>query len=79
MYLSEYLREYNTLIGLTLINISTLAAYDNNIDIMATEALHKKAEVLWKVKLNESKVEAATKRGAKKMLLSVFTDIYTNK
>ena len=41
--------------------------------------MRKRAEVVWKVKLNDSKVEAAAERGAKKMLLATFDDTYTNK
>ena len=44
----------------------------------ATYLVRKRAEVVWKVKLNESKVEAAAERGAKKILLSTFDDTFTN-
>ena len=79
LYLSQDPTEYNTLTGSTLSKIGALAAYDDSIDPAGTEASRKKSEVLWKVKLNDSKVEAAAERGAKKMLLTVFDDTYTNK
>ena len=33
---------------------------------------------MWKVKLNGSKIEAATKRGGKKILLATFDETYAN-
>ena len=41
--------------------------------------MRKWAEVLWKVKLNDSKVEAAAERGAKTILIATFDDTYSNK
>ena len=62
-----------------LTNISTLLAHDNSINLMGSKATQKKVEVLWKIKLNNSKVEAAAERGVKKMLLSFFDNTCTNK
>ena len=59
--------------------IGTIAVHDNNIDANATDLERKRAEVVWKVKVNDSKVEAAAERGAKKCLISTFDDSYTNK
>ena len=41
--------------------------------------LSTRVEVLWKVKLKGSKVEAATERGAKKMFLATFGDTHATK
>ena len=80
LYLSQDPSEYSTITeGSTLTKIGPLAAYDSTIDASASDAERKKAEVLYKVKLNDSKVEAAAERGAKKMLLATFDDTYTNK
>ena len=46
LYLSQNLREYNSLIGLILTKIGTLATHDISIDTTASEAIHKKVEVL---------------------------------
>ena len=80
LYLSQDPSEYSTITGgSTLINIGTISACDNSIDSSNSDAERKKAEALWKVKLNDSEVEAETERGAKKMLLSTFNDAHTNK
>ena len=41
--------------------------------------IKKKAEVVWMLKLNDSKVEASAEGGTKKLLLATFDDSYTNK
>ena len=80
LYLSQDPNEYSTITsGSTLEKIGKITAYDDSIDSSSSEADRKKAEASWKVKLNDSKVEAAAERGAKKMLLSTFKDTYTNK
>ena len=80
LYLSQYPNEYGTITGGSkLTNVGTLLAYDDSIDSSNSDAERKKAEVLWKVKLNDSKVEAATERRAKKMLLETFDDTYAKK
>ena len=81
LYLSQNPSDYRNLTGgSTLTKIGTLPAHDNSIDLTSSsDAERKKAEVLWKVKLNDSKVEAAAERGAKKMLLNTFDDTHTNK
>ena len=78
--LSQDPSDYSTLTGgSSLTKIESLTAYDRSVNSNATDAERKKAEVIWKVKLNDSKVEAAAERGAKKMLLSTFEDVHTNK
>ena len=80
LYLSQYPSEYGTITGgSTLTNIVTLSAYDGSIDSSDSDAELKKTEVLWKVRLKDSTVEAAAERGAKKMLLATFDDTHTNK
>ena len=59
--------------------IGALAACDTSIGSTTSDAEREKAEVLWKVKLNDSKVEAAAEDGTKKMLLTTFNDKYVNK
>ena len=78
-YLGQDAGKCNTLTGSSFSKIGKLAAYDSRIDSSGTETDRKKAEAIWKVRLNDSKVEAAAERGAKKMLLSVFDDACTNK
>ena len=46
LYLSQNLREYNTITYSTLTKIGTLATYNNSISITSSETMHKKAEVL---------------------------------
>ena len=73
LYLSQDPNEHSTITGgLTLSKIGKLTAYDDSIDSSASEAERKKAEVLWKVKLNDSKAESTAERGAKKMLLATL-------
>lgn len=80
LYLSQDPSEHGAITGgSALSKIGPLAAYDSAIDASASDAERKKAEVLCKVKLNDSKVEAAAERGAKKMLLATFDDTCTNK
>ena len=45
--------------------IGAIASCDNDIDVEATDLERKKDEVLWKVKLNDSKVEAASELGGR--------------
>ena len=57
LYLSQDPTEYSALTGgSTLTKIGILAAYDDSIDASASDAEIKRAEVLWKVKLNDSKI-----------------------
>ena len=80
LYLSQDLSEYSTITGgSTLDKIRKITAYINSIVSTTTETNRKKAEASWKVKLNNSNVEAAAERGAKKMLLLTFKDTCTNK
>ena len=80
LYLSQDPNEYSTITGeSTLEKIGKITACDDSIDSSASEADRKKAEASWKVQLNDSKVESAAERGAKKMLLSTFKDTCTNK
>ena len=80
LYLSKDSNEYSKITGgSTLSNIAKLTAYDDSIDSSTSETERKKSEVLWKVKLNDSKVEYVAERGSKKMLLATFKDTYTNK
>ena len=80
LYLSQDATEYGTITGRsTLTNIGTLSAYDDSTCSSNSDTERKKAEVLWKVRLNHSKVEVATEREAKKMLLATFDETYTNK
>ena len=58
---------------------SYCAAYNNSIDPTSSEAAYKKEELLQKLKLNNSKLEAVAEKGAKKIFLSVFTDTHTSK
>lgn len=80
LYLSKDPSECSMLTGgSTLTRIGNLSACDANIDANASDAERKKAEVLWKVKLNDSNIEATAERGSKKMLLATFQDTYANK
>ena len=79
LYLGQEASNYNSITGSSLTKIGKIEAYDSTIDSSGTETDRKKAEAIWKVRLNDSKVEAAAERGAKKMLLSAFQDTYTNK
>ena len=80
LHLSQDPSECSTLTGRSaLAKIGKLAAHDSSINANASDAERKQAEVLHKVKLNDSKVEAAAKEGAKKMLLSTFDYVYANK
>ena len=79
LYLSQDPSQFYGLTGSNLTKIGSIAAYDDTIDVDETELVRKRAEVVWKVKVNDSKVEAAAERGAKKMLLTTFDDSYTNK
>ena len=79
LYLSQDASKHNAIAGSRLSKIGTLDAYNSSIDPQASETEHKKSEAVWKVKVNDSKVESAAERGAKKMLLAVFKDTCTNK
>ena len=80
LHLSQDLSECSILTGgSTLSTIGKLTVCDSSITSSGSDVECKKAEVLCKVKLNDSKVEAAAERGAKKMLLSAFDDTYANK
>ena len=80
LYLSQDPSEYGTITGgYALTNIGTLSAFDDSIDSSNSDAERKKAEVLWKVRLNDSKVESVAESGAKKMLLATFNDTCSNK
>lgn len=46
--------------------IGSIAAYKNSIDAEATDLERKRGEVMWKAKLNDSKVKASTEWGTKK-------------
>ena len=59
LYLSQEPSKYNALTGSNVTKIGKIAACDDNIDANATELERKRAEVVWKVKVNDSKVEAA--------------------
>ena len=73
LYLSQDPSEHSTLTGgSTLTNIVTISACDDSLDSSNSDAERKKSKSLWKVKLNDSKVESASERGAKKMLLETF-------
>ena len=74
LYLSQDPNEYSTITGgSTLEKNGKITAYDDSIESSTSEADRKKAEASWKVKLNDSKVESAAERGAKKILLSTFS------
>ena len=79
-YLSQDPSEYGNITGgSTLTKMGKLSAYDDSINSSNLDAERKKAEVLWKDRLNDSNVEVAAERGAKKMLLVTFYVTYTNK
>ena len=77
--LSQDPLECNTLTGSILSRLINFPAYDTDIDSDAIDGERKQAEVKWKVKLNDVKVQNTAERGAKKMLLSVFDDTHTNR
>ena len=82
LYLSQDPSEYGIITGGSILrNIVILSAYDDSVDSSDSDAERKKGEVLWKVSLNDSKVEAGTggECGAKKMLLATFDDMHTKK
>ena len=80
LYLSQDPSECGTITGgSTLTNIRTLSDHADSIDSSDSNAECKNAEVLWKVRLNFRKVEAAVESGSKKMLLATFNDTYTSK
>ena len=73
LYLSQDPSEHGNITGgSTLTNIGTLSAYDDSIYSSNSDAERKKAEVSWKVRLNNSKIEAEAEHGAKKMFLAIF-------
>ena len=55
LYLSQDPSQYHGLTGSNLKRIGSIAAYDETIDVDATELVRKRAEVVWKVKVNDSK------------------------
>ena len=80
IYLSQDPSECITIVGESMLTkIGTLSSYDDSIDSSNSDAERKKEELVWKVKLNDSKVESAAERGAKKILLETFNYTYTNK
>ena len=71
--LSQDLRECGTVTSSSaLASIGVLSAFDDSIDSSESDAERKKVEVLWKVRLNDSKAESASERGAKKVDVSYF-------
>ena len=60
LYLSQEPSKHSDITGSNLFKIGAIVAYDNDADEDATDLLRKRAEVLWKGKLNDSKVKAAT-------------------
>ena len=65
LHLSQDPSKHSALTGSNLSKICAIEAYDNDIDADATDLVRKRAEVVWKMKLNVSKVEAAAERGTK--------------
>ena len=78
LYLSQDTSKYYALTGSNTSKIVAISACDNEIDAEATYLERKRAELLWKVKINNSKLEAAAGRGAKQLLLATFDASYTN-
>ena len=79
LHLSQDPSKYSVLNGSNMSKIGAVAACDNGIDSDAIYLEIKRAEVVWKVKLNDSTVKATSERGTKKMLLATFDDSCTNK
>ena len=71
---------YSTITGgSTLTKIGSIASYDRSIDKDANSSERIRAEVTWKVKINDSKVEASAESAAKKIMLATFDDAYANR